>query len=40
MPPVVFEPTTQLLEQAKTVLVLDRAATVIGRTMTLRRMAE
>jgi hypothetical protein len=30
MPRVVFEPTTPVFEQAKTVHALDRAATVIG----------
>jgi hypothetical protein len=30
MPPVEFEPTIPVFERAKTVHVLDRAATVIG----------
>jgi hypothetical protein len=30
MPPVGFEPTIAVLERAKTVLSLDRAATAIG----------
>jgi hypothetical protein len=32
---VVFEPTTPVFEQAKTVHALDRAATVIGRLLEL-----
>jgi hypothetical protein len=30
MPPVGFKPTITVLERAKTVLALDRAATAIG----------
>jgi hypothetical protein len=32
MPPVGFEPTIAVLERAKTVRALDRAATAIGMT--------
>jgi hypothetical protein len=32
MPRVEFEPTTSVLERAKTVHALDRAATVMGTT--------
>jgi hypothetical protein len=31
MPPVGFEPTVSVLERAKTLHALDRAATVIGK---------
>jgi hypothetical protein len=34
MPPVGFEPTISVLERAKTVRVLDRAATAIGKFVT------
>jgi hypothetical protein len=34
MPPVGFGPTISVLERAKTVLALDRAATAIGRFYT------
>jgi hypothetical protein len=32
MPPVEFEPTISVLERAKTVRALDRAATAIGNS--------
>jgi hypothetical protein len=37
MPPVRLEPTISVLERAKTVRALDRAATVIGNNRVLRR---
>jgi hypothetical protein len=38
MTPVVFEPTISVLEQAKTVHTLDRAAAVINQSYIIRAM--